>query len=472
MGTCFSNESLNRDYSNFAAMTKSLMRLCAFAMVGNGTMDDSESIIIANVIVRRYLGRNMQELSELALKLEILPELYKDAAPAEEIRPELITLMKNNAPEMSEDAIVSELAAKLACAKQIVSKLDDMLKDSDTRKSIFMNLDSLDEGRLKIELFDTMLIARADLSLLDSEREAFRVFCKAVRIVHSSSLWQKLTQCKEEELWRVVPLDIKIVQKKELDVNDYRSIKKSIEFYDIRGPFVASTYYQLQREQVRHRDITYHSDKVISKYSFVIFCFTALLTYLKISYPDLLDFANPVKEICIYLASHLGQWAIPFYATLILGVSAIGFYMLKKIRRKRNVRSFAMTNSMCMAALLVFGYISLYSNQVCLLMMMISIEWLIFMKEQLQGTHAKNHSIMVIMVAAAIITDVSLGIIEHYHHSASTPNFILIIASAFFLGCICFFFGKWLENRRLQNLKEQEDMEQYVESISARIVEL
>lgn len=448
-----------QDFDNLAATTKSIMRLCAFAMVSNGVIDPSEANVIANIIVRRYISRDLEDLNVLLNKVRV-----DDFAPESADRAHLAGLH----PEILKSVADHELAQrKFECAYMIVAHICEQLNNSATRKSIFMNLDSLDEGRLKREVMDMQLVARADQALLDSEREAFRVFCKCARITHSTRLWQRLQNYPDEILWGVDSVDFKITQKTELDVNDYRSIRKSVDFYDIQGPIVDGAGYLLQRELTRHHDMMYHKDKAFNACAFILFCATALITYLKISHHSLLDFINSqIVIIKDMLMPKLSTWHVPaaFFSFVIL---CLGVYLIsRKIKLKRNMRSFTLTRAVCVAVSSVLVIISLYSNQICLLVMMLAIEWLMFMKEQLGAHRSKTIPSMTVMVAAAIIADMSLGVIEYYaHNSTGVPNFIYIIASSLFLGCICFFFGKWLENRREQAHVDQEDMGKCVNGI-------
>lgn len=447
------------DYENLAATTKSIMRLCAFAMVSNDYLDPSEANVIANIILSHYAGRSLEDLKVLLNKVKVEEFVPKSAALSAEfgVNPVLERIASDD----------ETLQQKFECANEIVSHIGEQLKNSATRKSIFMNLDSLDEERLKRTVVDLQLVARADHALLDSEREAFRVFCKCARIVHSSRLWQKLQNYTDEELWGDCDVNLKIIQKNELDVNDYKSVKKSIEFYDIKGPIVDGACYLMQRELTRHHDMIYHTDKGISTCAFVVFCATALITYLKISHHSLFEFLNSLDAIA---KDWINSETSPSYMLTGFAVIAVSIFVirkvLKKIRRKRNLRSFTMTTVVSWSVTIILLIISLISNQMCILIMMLAIEWLMFMKEQLIVHKSSTTPSMKVMVAAAIIADMSLGIIEHYaHHDTSLPNFIYIIASSMFLGCICFFFGKWLENRREQTHVDQEDMNKCVSEI-------
>ena len=175
---------------------------------------------------------------------------------------------------------------------------------------------------------------------------------------------------------------------------------------------------------------------------------------------------------------------------------------IKSMRKKMNYREKFLYNkdknkfkivlprSLFLAALLIYilgiADISVQSlldslfAPFCLLVMMISIEWLIFMREKYQGNaKSPNHinqehhsnsdsSILIILVIAAVLSDICLGIIE-LGNVFTIKDVIDKVASALFLGCICFFLGKFIENHRVQQEKDVYDMNCVVNELGKRI---
>jgi uncharacterized membrane protein YbjE (DUF340 family) len=95
------------------------------------------------------------------------------------------------------------------------------------------------------------------------------------------------------------------------------------------------------------------------------------------------------------------------------------------------------------------------------LSMMISIEWLIFMREKHSSQEHNHTTMLVVLVVMAIIADIALGVTEMaIEKNKFTWN---IISAPIFLGCICFFFGKWLENN---NTKQQDELKEMEATIS------
>ena len=99
-----------------------------------------------------------------------------------------------------------------------------------------------------------------------------------------------------------------------------------------------------------------------------------------------------------------------------------------------------------------------------ILFMMIAVEWLIFMRESKDDEQNKTN-MLVVMVAVAIITDISYGLVNTtlLHHGEIE---LLTIAAPVFLGCVCFLFGKWLEDNRENDKMESEQMNAIVTYLS------
>jgi hypothetical protein len=174
------------------------------------------------------------------------------------------------------------------------------------------------------------------------------------------------------------------------------------------------------------------------------------------------------------LEGHPFSWKNVDFGIILVLVLVLGWLVYLRARRKKIRRAYKRTLGVTMAAIVSFFVFGFSSMPLCVLAMMVSVEWLIFMREQMQhDSHKGSSVILIILVAAAIIADICLGVVEHFNlHPTESPNYISIVASALFLGCICFFFGKWLENRRMEGQQVQQQMEEVVESIGDRIAQL
>lgn len=418
---------------------------------------------------------------------------------------------------------IDELFVAFFKCRYIVDLCRQELDDVSMCKSICMNVDALSTDEIKRELRDMMLVIRADMSIMDREREAFRVFCKLFRIKNTTALWQELTQWNEAELVGAYSdyqkKDFQIYRKDAIDVNDFKTIKKSIVFYDIKGPLLSGVYHVLQREELKKRENIFRGDKKMSRYAFILFALSAVVVYLNItdtmhgghgehgkelltSHTFWEPFARMVTDIC------RGQidWLVDIPFLLIAGVLVFpliywGYKMIciriKPMRKMMNYREKAFYEKdkgkfkivwpvfAFVVALLIYiigiADVSVQSlldslfAPFCLLIMMVSIEWLIFMREKYQGnTVSQEHhvdgdsSILIILVVAAVLSDVCLGIIE-LGNEFTGKDVVDKVASALFLGCICFFLGKFIENHRAQQEKDVHDMNSVVKELGERI---
>lgn len=112
-------------------------------------------------------------------------------------------------------------------------------------------------------------------------------------------------------------------------------------------------------------------------------------------------------------------------------------------------------------------------TSVLLLSTMLSIEWLILMREKeahnkkgIEQSHSKSHSsLLAILVIMAILADISFGMIE-LEQLYSLKNVSDKVFSALFLGCICFFVGKFMEMQYMHNIEDKERMQEAIKNIS------
>ena len=513
------NSALNRDYHNLAATKKSLMRLCAFAVVSGRPIGDAEKLVIANIIVRRYLNRNVDELAQVYKMLSGVDLIHENGRYVndDEIADSLNPYIKEYVQSTGQvdDGFYHACLQKLFVAKKIVEEISGQLLDAEnpdyaeTRKSILMNIDSLSKKRIYIELCDIMLVVKADKALVDCERAAFRVFCKALRIVQTTSLWQELSECDEKVLWRLSSRNYVhlLKQKRNVDINDCRSIESSIDFYNIQGPLVDGIYYCLQRVHTRYQDMTFYNNRKWTNRAFVVFVLTSLIIFLKVSYPqlesvnvlraiqascDLPSWVGEMPDIgisCGEQECNAGATLIPTVAVIcVLIVVGIWFFQLSLPRhfksilshwirrlRGRNTVLWLLFLSVSIVVTLVFLLLTfcllLLFQPLCVLGLTLSIEWMCFMQEYLhERIHPKKSYTLVWIVVASTVADVSMSIAEHYNHfHVQTPNYVDIIASALFSGCLSFIFGKWLENHRMMTQHTQDEIKQIVEHIGKRV---
>lgn len=328
-------------------------------------------------------------------------------------------------------------------AKQFYEECkESLLNDTMQQQSIFVNIDSLDKTQICNELNDFVKIAKADNALIDSEREAFVLICKLFKVRQSRTLWKIALERN---------LDVKdIVQKTMMSIEDYRNIKKILGFYAITGPIVKGTRHVLQMEYIKRNDVDSFKEHLITHKAFLLFCSVAFLLFIHA--PSMNHLLN--SEHTNYLTAIL--------ISLVLVVWSAVAATTKKKKQKRSIsdfnKSFKVVTWCAFSMALLSGFVY---HDMWVLSMMISIEWLIFMREKHSSQEHNHTTMLVVLVVMAIIADIALGVTEMaIEKNKFTWN---IISAPIFLGCICFFFGKWLENN---NTKQQDELKEMEATIS------
>ncbi|MBQ2423460.1 MAG: hypothetical protein II262_01545 [Alistipes sp.] len=337
---------------------------------------------------------------------QIYKEIFKDVDDSD-----IIKSLKGDFPNAGDSP--SLLYSSLLCSDQSMCS------------SMFMNTEALTANELKRELKYTMQIINADDSVTDREREAFRIICKLFKIRHSRKLWNTLYNLSPDQ---IESTDFEILQKQRVDINDFKTISKAIKFYHIQGPIIGGIYHVLQRELTFEREHIFRNDKRWYKRALIGFCFTAALLYLFVS------FHTSLHE-CQIAAVHTIVEIL-----LMLFIPA----------------------------------------------MMIAIEWLIFMLDEyaLKRSHKRHrvegcnqtqkeaeqhgNAVLTILVVATIIADVCVGIIE-LNGELTAANITAKCVSALFLGCVCFFIGKFIHMHRVHKSIDVDDMGEVVHTIEEHI---
>lgn len=381
--------------NNKAAQRKAVMRLCAFAMLSDDYIAKTEEDVILEIIKDRRYNADTD-----------VKEFFDDC--------------KN-------------------C----------LINEDSIQRSIFVNIDSLDKHQICNELNDIVKVAKADNALLDAEREGFVLICKLFKLKQSRTLWKKALEKN---------LDIKdISQKPLMPLEDYRSIKKIIDFYNINGPIVKGTRHVLQMEYTRRNDLENYREHLITRKAFLLFCFVAFLLFIRF---PILDVVNELDVLTDFITKSDVYPYLKLGITSLIALFVIGIVTTISLRKRKKKSSSEITKSLNSITWWVFG-IALLSgfiyHEIWTLAMMISIEWLIFMREK-HRSEGHNHTVMlIVLVLLAIIADIALSITECISHDEILN--LKILSAPIFLGCICFFFGKWLENDNIKTQDELKEME-------------
>lgn len=387
---------------------------------------------------------------------------------------------------------------------ELDSIITERLKNPDNSKSMFMNIESLDNKEKTCELIEMVIIAKSDGSLTDRERELFCIICKLYGVKDGKKLWKNITEKSTKDL-RNLCTDDDIIKKMDvvfddniiyLSDNDFKDIERSIKFYDINGPINDGIRHLLNRVMVSHKDKVIKTDRNINQKAIFLFIISAVLLFLSIidihehsiivSWQNYLIENLNLKKCTICTTNNTmrnityGQIGLSILSGLTFICSCCSYRKQKKVIFIGQIKSaytyWAAFASIC-CLVVAFRHISL-------LVMMLSIEWLIFMKEQLihnyslidnntreSSEKSSNSSILIVIVAAAIIADICLGLIEIYQNNdgeIDIKEFLVKTASAVFLGCICFFCGKFLDNFRMEQIRSLDTMNEVINEIGRK----
>lgn len=313
----------------------------------------------------------------------------------------------------------------MKAVSRLLRDIQKSLEQPSVRQSIFMNVDALTHNDVEVEVRNLMRIIVVDNSITDREREAFIVYCRMMRVKNMSQLWRELSKMTLEEL-RDKSISSPEVhfrrRSSRMSLSDFEIIYETFTFYKIHSPILDGAYHILQREKTRNFTHIIRQNKRINRIAFRLFILCALvIIYPLVAVPICHQFLSDSKVV---------------YGSVI---------------------------------------------SVCILIMMLAIEWLIFMRSnasneeetkvvQCEGTEAcesvqkrkasnsRYHTSLYLFVGIAILLDVCLGIIELPQVEVNLYGIAMKILSAVLLGCICFFTGKFFENFREQQVGDIEKM--------------
>lgn len=383
----------------------------------------------------------------------------------------------------------------MLCLLLVRQSLEELETDANgsVGKSIFMNINSLTKQEKTRELKEMVYVIKSDRSMMDREREAFRCVCKIFRIKGSSDLWKELSGSHSVKLLYSDVKSTRVHYKdSEMNVNDFKNVQQSICSFDVRGKLINGAFHILQRGEIRKRDEIYLSDKKWSSLAVWTFGVSALILYFFVA-----DLVNRTSERPIIFeldklndfSRSISEWTMR--SLFISGIIMIDWLLVKKFNIKKRI---VLTSTVFIVLLSLSIHHCFYvkwSDMVAtffiplmLVIMMLSIEWLIFMRQEYSGlahnggepkeVKKGNASILIVLVCAAIMIDVCLGIVELITHSnieepVVALDYVAKIASALILGCICFFAGKFLDMYRMQQQTDMVKMKECINELEAII---
>lgn len=312
--------------------------------------------------------------------------------------------------------------------EKIVRDIKSSLREPSTRQSIFMNIDALTNEDVATEVRNLMRIIVVDNSITDREREAFFIYCRMMRVRNMAQLWRELSKMTLEQLRNSeTPTPrVKFRRRRSLmSLAEFELIFDTFTFYKIHSPILDGACHILQREKTRSQARIIRQNKHISHMAFVFFAICGLLIYAFTAIPCVHNFVAGYKYV---------------YGSIV---------------------------------------------SICVLVMMLTVEWLIFMRTNSKGAKvitepevdeseqsnmllapsSHHHTSLALFVGIAILLDICLGVIELPRADVNVYGVAIKVVSAIFLGCICFFIGKFFENWREQQVNDIEKMGEVTERL-------
>lgn len=312
--------------------------------------------------------------------------------------------------------------------EKIVRDIKSSLRETSTRQSIFMNIDALTNEDVATEVRNLMRIIVVDNSITDREREAFFIYCRMMRVRNMAQLWRELSKMTLEQLRNSeTPTPrVKFRRRRSLmSLAEFELIFDTFTFYKIHSPILDGACHILQREKTRSQARIIRQNKHISHMAFVFFAICGLLIYAFTAIPCVHNFVAGYKYV---------------YGSIV---------------------------------------------SICVLVMMLTVEWLIFMRTNSKGAKvitepevddseqsnmllapsSYHHTSLALFVGIAILLDICLGVIELPRADVNVYGVAIKVVSAIFLGCICFFIGKFFENWREQQVNDIEKMGEVTERL-------
>ncbi len=312
--------------------------------------------------------------------------------------------------------------------EKIVRDIKSSLREPSTRQSIFMNIDALTNDDVATEVRNLMRVIVVDNSITDREREAFFIYCRMMRVRNMAQLWRELSKMTLEQLRNSeTPTPrVKFRRRRSLmSLAEFELIFDTFTFYKIHSPILDGACHILQREKTRSQARIIRQNKHISHMAFVFFAICGLLIYAFTAIPCVHNFVAGYKYV---------------YGSIV---------------------------------------------SICVLVMMLTVEWLIFMRTNSKGAKvitepevdeseqsnmllapsSHHHTSLALFVGIAILLDICLGVIELPRADVNVYGVAIKVVSAIFLGCICFFIGKFFENWREQQVNDIEKMGEVTERL-------
>lgn len=393
----------------------------------------------------------------------------------------------------------------------VLHKCYDELNNKDdfsVARSLFANVNLLNKDEKKQELIDMYGIIQSDYSVMDKERESFRIVCKMFQIQHTSLLLQqiveKYNEYGEKMLLRdsqFLNLNIKpiIVNKNNFSVSDYNYINDALVTYEINGPIKDGVYHVLKRDRMNKDESTYRFDRKMSRIAITVFSLSALFLYAQVSlrlphnggnlFANVEDIFNNImvysKKPIIYVS--LGLFIVIILLNIVKNMRIkIKKSQYLKLKLFPSWKHWVLGISIISMVIALLDFVAICSlfPPIVILLMMLSIEWLIFMKTESEDSEKeknnsrklkeengkneiqkKTNASLYLLTMVAILLDMGLGAVEWLLDNEDYKTLFAKLSSAIVLGAICYFSGKFLDMHRVQQKQDRDTMNRCIEDI-------
>lgn len=480
-------------------ISKKIMRLCTLAETHDGYVGDMEKWAITRVVLLDWLRGSIKDIEDHII------ENYDESQLHIEENYKLCRIIYGNPPTWgmvfaTDDDLFKRVFAKCgghklsafrkyACAHALVRFCIEQLHEQGAA-GLFVDSGSLSDKEVAREVHDMMSVIMADGVANDLERESFLIVCKIFRIKEAVKIWNRLVVQSMESIENS---NVLFRRKERIDLEDIKSIHISMRTYNIGGNLgiaILSALATAKNNLAYHRTRT---NNIWTRYATIAFFLSAIWIYLSaacliVEGKSIIDFLLVDEEVTGLPVLTSDQWAyVIIIITALVWLCRTIFSYISRHRWPSKNELFKEILPPLGTFILVFfiwscfddDFINSTLNSIVLCIMMISIEWMVFMRTRISEKQDKddnkernNTTMLIVFVVAAIVIDICFGIIEIPHEVGTTAGNLYTIktilpkiCSALLLGMLCFFSGKFFELKAQQGDSEDKEASKEINAI-------
>lgn len=276
------------------------MRLCAMGMVADGELNQTEKETITEVVLRDYISNYIDDIDVLSAgfkdedllitrtsndgKVEIR---YKNSwtMVIDVYNSSLFLSIVNYVKTTSKSALsfdneeIDNTCRLYGKARYFVEGIIKRLESGIVQQGLFVNVDTLNNKEVFLELRDMILVIKADSVITEQERVAFMCVAKIMGVRGGNEKWEQWMDYNKSQLETLSINGLGIKRRQSLLVQDAEIVADAITTYKIRGPFRLGMQKALMKSKdqlIKSREILY---KTVSKFALLIFVISAIIVY-------------------------------------------------------------------------------------------------------------------------------------------------------------------------------------------------